>query len=239
VPFVPQLSVEAATALPRGQERLRDDAAVWAVAASILAHALVLGIASAWRSGSPPALEINVPVELLSPEQYEAETGNADVAISARAPQSSATTEPNVARLEEDNGQDDGMVHPTRMLSAAALADPKSRQAREMLPRFDPTERSVQLCNVEAMEQVRAWKPEFHPELIVSYATAELAITSDTIGADGAAFLSAGKWYAMRFDCVLARDHKSVVSFAFKVGGTIPPDTWEEHNLPATSSDDD
>jgi hypothetical protein len=61
---------------------------------------------------------------------------------------------------------------------------------------------------------------------------ADLAIAGDRIRADGAAFLSAGEWYTLRFDCGLSADHATVVSFAFKVGETIPHDQWERHNLP-------
>lgn len=212
MPIVPELSVGGAAALPGGQGRWRNDAATWTVVASLFVHTLVLLVAMVWRSAPIPAPEVNIPVELLSPEQYEAET------------RSGGGTAPAPAVP--------GMIHATAMLSAAALADPKSRQAREMLPHIDATERSVQLCNLEAMEQVHAWKPDFAPERIVAYAMADLAIAGDTIRADGAAFLSGGEWYTLRFDCGLAADHASVASFDFKVGDTIPRDQWDAHSLP-------
>jgi hypothetical protein len=231
---MPQRLVQAETAGPGGHERwqrARDDIVTWTVAGSLLAHALILGLAANWRSSPIPDPEINIPVDLLSPEQYEAETRGRDVSSSlAPTPFAPSTGEPVNRTARAD--QPDDMIHPARMLSAAALAEPKSRQAREMLPTFEPTERSVQLCNIEAMEQVRAWQPAFRPERIVAYATAEPAIAGDAIHADGAAFFSGGKWYLMRFDCGLSADHESVVSFAFSVGPTIPREAWEAHNLP-------
>ncbi len=223
MPIVPELSAEGAAALPAGQGRWRDDAVTWTVGASLIAHALVLLVAMVWRSASIPPPELNIPVELLSPEQYDAATrSGAGAATEPNTPPGNASTEP-------------GMIRPAAMLSASALADPKSRQARAMLPHFDPTERSIQLCDLEAMEQVHAWKPSFEPERIVAYAMADLAIAGDTIRADGAAFLSAGEWYTMHFDCGLSADHASVVSFAFKVGDTIPHDQWDAHNLPTAN----
>ncbi|MEJ0011598.1 MAG: DUF930 domain-containing protein [Bauldia sp.] len=215
--IVPVLAVEGGAALPEGQGRR--DAVTWTIAASLLVHTLVLAVAMIWRGASIPAPEVNIPVELLSPEQYDAATRGTGTATETNAPPGSASTEP-------------GMIRPTAMLSAAAMADAKSRQARAMMPRFDPGEQSVQLCDLEAMEQVHAWKPSFEPERIVAYAMADLAIAGDSIRADGAAFLSGGQWYTMHFDCGLSADHASVVSFAFKVGDTIPHDQWDAHNLP-------
>ena len=152
MPIVPELSVEVAAALPRGQGLRREDAVTSAVAASLIVHALILGVASIWQSPPVQAPEINVSVELLSLEQYEAETGGDDTVASPAIP-AKLPISPEMARTEERDSRADGMVRPARMLSAAALVDPKSTQAREMLRTFEPTERSIQLCNVEAMEQ--------------------------------------------------------------------------------------
>jgi hypothetical protein len=221
--MIPELTVAGAFRRPIGEARWRDDAVTWTAAASLLLHALVFAATMVWRTAPITIpLPVNIPVELLSPEQYDAATRP-------------AATPANIPVRPGDIAPQDGMVHATAMLSAAALADPKSRQAREMLPHFDPTERSVQLCNLEAMEQVRAWKPSLDPERIVAYATANLAIAGNAIRADGAAFLSGGAWYTLRFDCGLSADHASVVSFDFKVGDTIPRDQWDAHSLPTAN----
>lgn len=234
MPSMPQPLVHAEAAGPRGHERSlrsRDDVVTWAVAASLLAHALILGVASIWRSSPVPVPEINIPVALLSPEQYEAETRGRYVPVSPDKPAAAPTSGGPVPRTGKAGAPDD-MIRPVRMLSAAALADSKSRQAREMLPTFEPIERSVQLCNIEAIEQVHAWMPAFNPERIVSYAMTELVIAGDAIHADGAAFFSGGNWYVMRFDCGLSVDHESVVSFAFSIGDPIPREAWQANNLP-------
>ncbi|HVY21685.1 MAG TPA: DUF930 domain-containing protein, partial [Bauldia sp.] len=148
--------------------------------------------------------------------EYEAET----------APQGSApATEP--ARPAEAGG---GMIHATAMLSAAALASPKAAQARAMLPHLASDEREVQICNLEAMEQVKAWRPAFQPERIIAYASSEVSVTQNAVRTDGAAFFSGGQWYRLRYACGLSGE--KVVSFEFQVGETIPPDQWDAHHLP-------
>lgn len=125
------------------------------------------------------------------------------------------------------------MIHATEMLSGKTLADPRSRQARADLATFASEERTVQLCNLEALDQIRRWKADFRPELVVPYATAEEKVKGKTITADGAAFRSRGNWYGLKFDCELAGDGESVVGFEFLVGDPIPKDKWDELGLPA------
>ena len=47
------------------------------------------------------------------------------------------------------------MIRPAEMLSAKTLADPRSKQARADLAKFAASERMVQLCNIEAMDQIQ------------------------------------------------------------------------------------
>jgi hypothetical protein len=199
----------------------RPDFVAWALLVSLGLH-LAAGLVIAWqRQIAAPTLQESVPIDFVTPEEFEAETGKSGAA----APENRTAPRPAGPAL----------IHATAMLSQAALADPKSRQARAMLPHLDPTERSVQLCNLEAMEQVHAWKPSLQPERIVAYAMADLAIAANGIRADGAAFLSGGEWYTMRFACGLSQDHARVVSFDFTVGGTIPHDQWDRHSLPTAN----
>ncbi|UVK41609.1 DUF930 domain-containing protein [Mesorhizobium sp. AR10] len=125
------------------------------------------------------------------------------------------------------------MIHPTEMLSAKTLADPRSRQARADLATFASDERMVQLCNLEALDQIHQWRPDFQPEQVVPYATAEEKITGATIIADGAAFRSAKNWYGLKFKCELAQDGETVIGFAFLVGDPVPQAKWDELGLPA------
>ena len=50
------------------------------------------------------------------------------------------------------------MIVAKTMLSEKTLADPRSSQARRELATFADSERIVQLCNLEAMDQIEAWR---------------------------------------------------------------------------------
>lgn len=123
------------------------------------------------------------------------------------------------------------------MLSGGALANPRSRKARQQLRTFSPDERIVQLCNIEAMEQVHAMQPSLLPKAISPYAFQELKLRGGSIVADGAAFYSGHRWYGLRFACDVAAG--KVVSFAFRVGQPVPRQQWEEHNLAEPLDDDE
>ncbi|MBD9651792.1 DUF930 domain-containing protein [Ensifer sp. ENS09] len=125
------------------------------------------------------------------------------------------------------------MVQAKRFFSAAILADSRSRQALEGLSQLTADERIVQLCNLEAMEQVHRWRVDFNPDLLVAYATSNILLTGRDLRADGAAFRSRGRWFNIKFGCAVAPDIKSVVRFEFQVGDEIPKSEWEAHFLPA------
>lgn len=125
------------------------------------------------------------------------------------------------------------MIRATEMLSGKTLADPRSRQARADLATFASEERMVQLCNLEAQDQIHRWRPDFQPERVVPYATAEEKIRGTRIKAEGAAFRSRRNWYGLKFNCELAADGESVVGFEFLVGVQIPREKWDELGLPA------
>ena len=125
------------------------------------------------------------------------------------------------------------MIRPTEMLSAKTLADPRSRQARADLATFASDERMVQLCNLEAMDQIRKWRADFQPEQVVPYATAEEKVAGTSITADGAAFRSKRNWYGLKFKCELAPDGETVTGFAFLVGDPVARAKWDELGLPS------
>jgi hypothetical protein len=124
------------------------------------------------------------------------------------------------------------MVRPTRLLSAAALDDPRSRAARRDLAAMAADERAIQLCGLEAMAQVATWKASLSPDRIVAYATAEVVAAGDTLVADGAAVHGHGRWWRLGFRCELTPDRRRVAGFAFRVGDPIPRRDLERFGLP-------
>lgn len=128
------------------------------------------------------------------------------------------------------------MITATAMLSARTLANPLSRQAREALPTLAGAERMVQLCNIEAMEQVHAWRAEFQPDRVVAYAMEDLRASDTRLVANGAAIRIGSRWYNLIFRCELAPDQETVVAFEFQLGDSIPQTAWEDHALEPVSA---
>jgi hypothetical protein len=184
----------------------------------MLVHTVALG-------QRPTPRERPISVEILTPQQFEVTIAPRRTDGPAPAPPPTPTATPPQA--------EPAMIQPTEMLSAGTLADPRSREARALLSTLDDTERMIQLCGLEAMEQVHAWRQTLRPTAVVAYAMAEAAVSGDFVNAKGAAFRSGRAWYAIKFRCRLQPDHASVATFAFKVGAPVPAEKWEAFNLPA------
>jgi hypothetical protein len=205
--------------------------------ASLLLHVPIVAalLLPAARFAPPPPVA-SISVELLSPRQLDPgidPTGSpATGRAAAQPPAPPLGRAPPAPALDHAAAPTPAMIRATSMLSAAALADPRSREATLALAQMDDTERLVQLCNVEAMSQVRGWRKEFEPDQVVAYATSEIALDGRTVVADGAAFRSRRQWFRLRFRCKAAGDPPAVAAFEFLVGDAIPKDRWESYNLP-------
>ena len=95
------------------------------------------------------------------------------------------------------------------------------------------SEKLVQLCNIEGLEQIRRAMPQYDPDTLVPYATSDPLTAGLTLSAPGAAFRSRRKWYGMTFKCTAAADLAGVTAFEFKLGQPIPEAEWEADNLNA------
>jgi hypothetical protein len=194
--------------------------------ASLALHALLLVLVLSVALGQKPLpREQPIAVEILTPQQFEAMTAPRRTEVPAPAPPPAPAPTPPPA--------EQAMIQPTEMLSAGTLADPRSREARRLLSTLDDSERMIQLCGLEAMEQVHAWRESLRPTAVVAYAMAEAAVSGDLVDAKGAAFRSGAAWYAIKFRCRLRPDHASVAAFEFRVGAAVPAEKWEAFNLPA------
>lgn len=225
-----------------------DDRDAWQGPLVSIALHLLAGVALAFiplTQQQPHQPEEPIPIEIIAAPQFEAASKPAEPVLAQRAPSIESQGEqsrreasiPRTApRLPETN-RTGSMVRPQIMLSEHVLADPRSRKARQQLGTFAADERVVQLCNIEAMEQVHAWKPAFAPEAVVAYAFQDLKMRGGSIVADGAAFYSQRNWYRFRFECGVQAD--KVVSFAFSVGDAVPRADWEANSLAEQMDDDD
>lgn len=130
------------------------------------------------------------------------------------------------------------MTKATKLFSADALADPRSRKAREALRTLTAGDRIIQLCNIEAMEQVRRWNRSFQPDFVMAYALAGVALDKHAAEARGGAFRSGRHWYGIKFKCELTPDLAKVAAFALLVGDEIPQSRWTEYNLTVGDAED-
>ncbi|WP_246546592.1 DUF930 domain-containing protein [Ancylobacter defluvii] len=213
--------------------------------AARLAGALALhlvALAAALLVGAAPFVDLQegpaVETEVISARDFDAQRGIAPAPTDpslAAAPEAVPGTPPAGPTLPPAAApaKPDDMIRPTRMLSAQALADPRSRATRRALATLAEEERIAQLCDLEAMEQIHAWRPSYQPDRLVDYARADTRMRGNSLIAGGGAFRSGLKWYEVSFSCELDGSLRQVVGFAFKVGAPIPRQDWTALALPA------
>ncbi|MBX5185006.1 DUF930 domain-containing protein [Rhizobium sp. NZLR5] len=124
-------------------------------------------------------------------------------------------------------------VAASRLFSDKVLADPRSRGAREALRGLAGSERNLQLCDLEALEQVRRARPEMRPDTLAPYAMTPEKVSANSVEVRGGAFRSKRAWYNIQFKCGFDAASGKIVSFAFLVGDAIPHGEWQAHNLVA------
>ncbi|HWA18741.1 MAG TPA: DUF930 domain-containing protein, partial [Devosia sp.] len=126
----------------------------------------------------------------------------------------------------------------TALYSADILNEPAMARIRQTLTQFADSERMVQLCNIEALEQIKRAETDYAPDALVAYAMSDPVTRGFTLTATGAAFRSRRKWYGVSLTCTVAPDLQGVSAFEFTLGEPIPEDQWEAHNLNAEDADE-
>lgn len=212
----------------------------WWLGASLLAHVVLVALLQLLTSDERPVIQPvvrSIAVEILTPEEFDA-TFRPPTADDGELPP------PEIVEEQPDRPAPSypepppppppgGLIQAERILSTAVLADPRSAKARTALFGLSPDERIIQLCNAEALEQVRVWSAEFRPDFLVAYAMDELELSDYGVKADGGAFRSRHRWFEIRFECEVVPDLSEVATFAFEVGDEIPRSEWESHSLTA------
>ncbi|MFF0950611.1 DUF930 domain-containing protein [Rhizobium leguminosarum] len=180
------------------------------------------------------SLKMPEPVKAPSPEQAKPEAAKPEAEPAAPVANNppaaamlpAAPIAPPVPKPTE-------FVEARQLFSDKVLADPRSRRAREALRGLAGSERNLQLCDLEALEQVRRAQPAMAPDALAPYAMAAEKVSGNNVEVKGGAFRSKRKWYNIQFKCELDAGSGKIVSFAFLVGDAIPRDEWQEHNLVA------
>lgn len=206
-----------------------------AVPAALLLHVLLLatlGLMSMRpRIEAPPHPESSVDIEFLTPGEFAAMTQPKPVEVPLIPPPARPPTAPE-QQASAPPSEPGGMIRASRLMAVDALANPLSRQAKELLPLLAADERVEQLCGLEAMSQIHAWKGEFAPDRVTAYARSDVKLSGRTLQAEGAVFRSGKRWYDLRFRCEFSPDRSRVVAFEFRVGEPVPRALWRDLNLP-------
>jgi len=221
----------------------------WGTLASFGLHAalaLTLLLATPLRQLVVPPPQ-PVAVEIVTPAEFAALATPAPPALTApSSPDTTAPTAPPAA-VPERLAPSPPLVprrepHPTftatQFYSASILREPGMEHIRKAMGTLADSERIVQLCNIEGLEQIRRAAPSYDPDTLVPYAMADTTAAGFTITATGGAFRSRRKWYGISFRCTAAADYSGVTQFAFRLGDPIPEDQWEEHNLNVEDADE-
>jgi hypothetical protein len=206
---------------------------VWGTVASVAMHAAALALLAFLSVTAmplePPVLQ-SVAVDLISVAQFAAMVAPVPAPQTLAVPET-ATAVPVAPPAEPV--QADGSIRATEFFSGSVLTDPANAALARGMPTMADGERAVQLCNIEAVEQIRRAEPDYEPDVVVPYAFAETSVRDGAIVADGAAFRSRREWYGLSFTCTPAPDFSAVTAFEFKLGKFIPHEEWEEHYLTA------
>jgi hypothetical protein len=216
--------------------------------ASIALH-LLLALTAIWLSPlrtlvTPPPQAVTV--EIVTPEQFAALERPAPASIAptpdAAPPAWDAApyaSEADAAPAVSARPQAAHATHrATTLYSADMLKEPAMARIRQTLTQLVDSEQMVQLCNIEAIEQIRRAEIGYAPDSLVAYAMSDPVTRGFTLTAPGAAFRSRRKWYGISLTCTVAPDMKGVTAFEFTVGEPIPEDQWEAHNLNAEDSEE-
>ena len=131
------------------------------------------------------------------------------------------------------------LTQASELFSAKTLASPRSRKAREMLATLSGGERNLQLCNLEALEQINRSRPGSKPDLVAPYAMKPEKVSGNLVEVEGGAFRTRRNWFNIRFHCEVDHAGKTVTAFAFAIGDAIPKEVWQEHNLVAEDGEAD
>ncbi|WP_156943441.1 hypothetical protein M728_004689 (plasmid) [Ensifer sp. WSM1721] len=151
-------------------------------------------------------------------------------AIPQEKPVPAATAdEPRKAEEAATERQAKKLVEAQELYSGNALSDPRVKQALGRLP---PKKRILQLCSIEALEQVRRQRPDAFPDMLVPFGPTGGFISAAGLSASGGAFRSRAKWYEIDFKCEVNTETNAIASFSFALGGAIPASEWSARQLP-------
>ncbi|WP_158409588.1 DUF930 domain-containing protein [Devosia psychrophila] len=191
------------------------------------------------RPAATPVTPMDEPVPNAEPRMSPEDMAAASTATPAPPPSpDSAPATPTAAATPMEPAAP-AMLEATEFYASDLLRRPENAQVRETLPLLAPDERIVQLCNIEALEQIRIANAGRFPDSLDTSAFEETEISNGKLSAPLGAYRAARKWFYVTFECTPGPDLESVVEFTFDLGDEVPRELWEEHELIPEDFDDD
>jgi hypothetical protein len=215
------------------------------LALSFCGHAGVAALLL-WRADLPPPPAPPAEISVSLVEEGAGSTIEQDVSTTAQPlPQANPARAarkpsflPSADRPRPRSRPSDVLQTAQHLFAMAALNDPKNDKAREALGTLAADERRIQLCNIEAMEQLRRTE-HVAAELVAPYAFKDIAIRETEIVAEGAAVQAGRQWRKLRYRCTIGSAAEAPSDFAFSLGADIPTAEWSDHFLTAGSAIDE
>ncbi|MGV8853457.1 MAG: DUF930 domain-containing protein [Devosia sp.] len=217
------------------------------VSVSVLTHAIVLVLLAlvAVPHALQAPLERVMAVDIVSPDQLATLQRPRPAVpqpvpppiLATAAPERLQPRVPDVASapaLAPANPTKGQKVKASRFYASGILSDPANADLRRNFKTLATSEQLVQLCNIEAVEQLGrdgVGQPGPAPDVVVGYAFGDLAVSGTTLVADGGAYRQGGAWYRLRFECTSNADMSVIAAFSYTLGDSVPKSAWEEHSL--------
>lgn len=194
------------------------EAIYWTLALSLGCHMVLLGafVLMPPRSLPPPAIQV-VAVDL--------------IAVQAPEPPPAPPPAPLTIVPAQAPAGEPGMTQASRFYASGILGDPANQELQGNFSRLADSEQLIQLCNIEALEQLRGEPGADEPDALVGYAFDDMTAANGQLEAKGGAFRRGGQWYHVHYRCTVAADLRSVGAFEYEVGALVPQSEWEEHFL--------
>lgn len=162
----------------------------------------------------------------------QADLLNQEPVLSARSQSETTSSPADPQRANSEAAvptplQKPAKLKPTHQIYAKdTLADPRIRQALGKLPKRD---RMLQICGIEALEQVRHQRPNTFPDML---APSGGTVSGNSFSVRNGAFRSRARWYAIYFVCQLDDKAMQITQFSYAIGAEIPPAQWRARELP-------
>lgn len=178
-------------------------------------------------SAAPPPSE-SADGELPPVEKSE-ETAE-DIVSAEPQPEEAKEEKPKLSVEEEAIKRGEALPETKEVLSNRRLANPSMRH---MLGELPPNRRIVQMCSIEALEQLRSTRSDTEqPVGIVPFSDKGGLIQGRVLNATGGAYNTGQAWYGVDFYCEVDLDDYVVTSFRMKVGASVPKSEWAQRGFP-------